>query len=184
MTSICESVGRFFFGQLREADVQEKDTERAWYHDPTNEEVANKVISVLLQVKSSRQIKKTDLLDIVDGQGWSEDIAKSILEQLSKILKDGADLSEELKRISDAAEECTHMFFEFVEKHPEAATIFFTLVAIGVLSLLMPWVLETLGFTLEGPLADSFAAWWQSRYLGYVPRNSWFSFFQQLAMKH
>jgi hypothetical protein len=30
---------------------------------------------------------------------------------------------------------------------------------------------------------ESFAAWWQSRYAGYVPKNSWFSFFQRLGMK-
>jgi hypothetical protein len=66
----------------------------------------------------------------------------------------------------------------------------------------MPWAIEVLGFGEFGPiegmlvvvyvqgdifmrclLVGSFAALWQSRYRGYVPAKSLFSFFQRLGMK-
>ncbi|KAF2263400.1 hypothetical protein CC78DRAFT_581489 [Lojkania enalia] len=39
-----------------------------------------------------------------------------------------------------------------------------------------------LGFGELGPIEGSFAALWQSRYAGYVPSGSLFSFFQRLGM--
>ncbi|EXJ55687.1 hypothetical protein A1O7_08616 [Cladophialophora yegresii CBS 114405] len=67
----------------------------------------------------------------------------------------------------------------FARDHP----VWTTLIAVGILAVLLPWAVEALGFGVEGPAARTFAAWWQSRYAGYVPKGSLFSFFQRLGMK-
>lgn len=58
-----------------------------------------------------------------------------------------------------------------------------TVIALGVLAIVAPWILEALGFAELGPVEGSFAALWQARYAGYVPKGSLFSFFQRLGMK-
>ncbi|OJJ98363.1 hypothetical protein ASPACDRAFT_79838 [Aspergillus aculeatus ATCC 16872] len=79
--------------------------------------------------------------------------------------------TEALRRASEEA-------FEFAQEHP----VYTTILALGVFVALMPWVLEVLGFAELGPVEGSFAAWWQSRYAGYVPKGSLFGFFQRLGM--
>jgi hypothetical protein len=67
----------------------------------------------------------------------------------------------------------------FAREHPA----YCTLIALGILVALgLPWAIEALGFAELGPLEGSFAAWWQARYAGYVPKGSLFSFLQRLGM--
>jgi hypothetical protein len=42
---------------------------------------------------------------------------------------------------------------EFVREHPIWAGVIVTVIALGALYLLVPWVIEALGFTEAGPLA-------------------------------
>lgn len=78
--------------------------------------------------------------------------------------------------------------------------MFCTVIALGVLVMIAPLVLEALGFAELGPIPGefdrtmsfhnvklistlgSFAATWQARYAGYVPKGSLFSFLQRLGM--
>jgi hypothetical protein len=48
--------------------------------------------------------------------------------------------------------------------------------------IIVPWVIEALGFAELGPVEGTFASWWQSTYGGLVPKGSLFSFFQRLGM--
>ncbi|KAF2689528.1 hypothetical protein K458DRAFT_427671 [Lentithecium fluviatile CBS 122367] len=57
-------------------------------------------------------------------------------------------------------------------------------IALGVLILIEPWAIEALGFGELGPIEGTFAAAWQSRYAGYVPKGSLFSFFQRLGITY
>lgn len=83
------------------------------------------------------------------------------------------------KAASDALTQAEGAAIGFAKEHPAYAT----LIALGILAALMPWVLEILGFGGLGPIDGSFAAAWQSKYAGYVPKGSLFSYFQRLGMK-
>ncbi|KIW95157.1 uncharacterized protein Z519_03741 [Cladophialophora bantiana CBS 173.52] len=71
---------------------------------------------------------------------------------------------------------------EFTRDHPVLAAAILTLVAIGILVYLAPWVIEALGFGELGPIEGSFAAFWQSTFPD-VEAGSWFAWFQRLGMK-
>lgn len=77
-----------------------------------------------------------------------------------------------------AVERSTKEAIGFARDHPAYAT----LIALGVLAILTPWVIEALGFSELGPVEGSFAAAWQRLYAGFVPKGSLFSFFQRLGM--
>lgn len=79
----------------------------------------------------------------------------------------------------DALAQAKHTAVGFAEDHP----VYATLIALGILAILMPWALEILGFGDLGPIEGSFAALWQSRYAGYVPKKSLFGYFQRLGLK-
>ncbi|KFY04391.1 hypothetical protein V491_09368 [Pseudogymnoascus sp. VKM F-3775] len=78
----------------------------------------------------------------------------------------GATMTEAFEKAVSEASGLAH-------EHP----YFCALIAVGILAILMPWVLEALGFAELGPVEGTFAAWWQSTYRGYVTKESLFSFF-------
>lgn len=133
---------------------------------------------------------------IVGTNGWTENLAKWILEKLSLALQKGQDeLGPTVKEAYHKAWEVARSMEGFVVEHP----VFCTVVALGVLvscqfctemracanvlqAIIAPWVIEALGFSELGPVEGTFASWWQSTYGGLVPKGSLFSFFQRLGM--
>ncbi|KAK5454968.1 hypothetical protein LTS15_005688 [Exophiala xenobiotica] len=71
---------------------------------------------------------------------------------------------------------------DFTKEHPVLIAAILTIVAIGILVYLAPWVVEVLGFGEFGPAEGSFAAFWQSTFPD-VEAGSWFAWFQRLGMK-
>lgn len=138
-------------------------------------ETANAVLTTLMNADSINIYTKKELDEIVGAEGWTESLAEAILDALQKVLEAGASMGPAMKEAFDKA---THEAIDFARENP----VFCTVIALGILVILMPWVLEALGFAELGPLEGSFAAWWQARYAGYVPKGSLFSFFQRLGM--
>ncbi|KAI7909240.1 hypothetical protein M9X92_011745 [Pyricularia oryzae] len=121
--------------------------------------------------------------DAVGEQGWTESIARAIVAGLEALIKQGRDkIGPVLGDFIDKAEDAAKAVFAFPHQHPYLTAGFATIVAVGVLVLVAPWAVEALGLAEMGPVADSFAAWWQFTYAGFVPKNSLFSFFQRLGM--
>lgn len=83
------------------------------------------------------------------------------------------------KAASDALTKVQGAAIGFAKEHPAYAT----LIALGILAVLMPWALEILGFGELGPIEGSFAAAWQRTYADYVPKDPLFSYSQWLGMK-
>ncbi|KAI7908479.1 hypothetical protein M9X92_012164 [Pyricularia oryzae] len=108
-------------------------------------------------------IKQDDYLqinDAVGSQGWTESIARAIVASLEALITQGREIiGSVLGEFIDKAVEATHSNFDFPRDHPYFTAGFATIVAV-----------------------DSFAAWWQSTYAGFVPKGSLFSFFQRLGM--
>ncbi|KAF1938908.1 hypothetical protein EJ02DRAFT_505155 [Clathrospora elynae] len=123
------------------------------------------------------------LASIVGAYGWKENIAKLILKKLTAALQCADDAREKLGPVvNDAyhkAWEAAKSTKGFVIEHPVMCTV----IALGVLCLVAPFVLPTLGFAELGPVGGTFASWWQSTYGELVPQGSLFSFFQRLGMK-
>lgn len=138
-----------------------------------------------------------------DKQSQSYRTAQCLLEALVDAINKGKPMSDAMKKAFEKASVAAR---QFVREHPVLARVFVTIVALGVLALLVPWVIKALGFGILGPvkgkfpllsvfhsfgarrlranmsLAGSFAANLQSTFPN-VPAGSWFSFFQKLGMK-
>jgi hypothetical protein len=107
--------------------------------------VAADVLQALLRAeKGALDLKKT-VQDIVGEYGWTENIAKVVLGGLEDALKKGVQggqvMKEAFKKVISEAR-------KFAHSHP----YFCILIALGILALLMPWVLEALGFAKLGPV--------------------------------
>ncbi|KAI9867917.1 MAG: hypothetical protein M1813_007739 [Trichoglossum hirsutum] len=141
----------------------------------TEQDIVGDVLNILCNAeKNGRDLERT-LQNTVGEYGWTENIAKGTLYGLEKIIKTGASVGQAMK---EAIKKATSAAVEFAREHP----VYATLIALGVLALLMPWAIEWLGFSELGPVEGTFAAWWQARYAGYVPKGSLFSYFQRLGM--
>ncbi|KAL5405789.1 hypothetical protein PMIN04_012235 [Paraphaeosphaeria minitans] len=144
----------------------------------TAEEAASRVVHALLQADKAGPDLKRTLDGIVGSYGWTEKIAERVLVQLHVALREAEKLQGPVKEAYDKACSAALAVEGFVKEHP----VFFTVIALGVIITIAPWVLEALGFAELGPLEGSFAAAWQARYAGFVPKGSLFSFFQRLGM--
>ncbi|KAE8141422.1 hypothetical protein BDV38DRAFT_279322 [Aspergillus pseudotamarii] len=138
------------------------------------EDIASDIITIILTTDSHYAIKKR-LDETISTTSWTASLAQAILHGLETAIKAGAQMAE---AASKALARATDEAYEFSREHP----IFATILALSVLAILTPWVIEILGFGELGPIEGSFAAAWQRTYAGYVPKESLFSFFQRLGM--
>jgi hypothetical protein len=167
------------------------------YQDPrTAESIADHIILAITTAEKGGKNLEKKLSDIVGEYGWKEKVAEWVLVKLELVLREAQKLSPALKEAYDQAWETAKGIEGFVQEHP----VFCTVIALGVLVLIAPWAVEALGFGELGPIEGtsfasslsllvstnsypgSFAAAWQSRYAGLVPKGSLFSFFQRLGM--
>ena len=178
----------------------------------SREEAAESIVSAMLDADEIGPSLNATIQSIVhQAGGWSEWLAAKILAALEAVLKADKSLNAAMKEAYDKACEAFQKVEGFAVDHP----VFCTLIALGILVVLVPYVVECLGFCagfgelgpIEGKLAPSYlpresvamnqkgsstltlllttgswAALWQSRYAGMVPKGSLFSFFQRLGM--
>lgn len=147
------------------------------------QEISNEVVELLRNTEKNGPALRRQISDAVGEDGWTESIARAIVAGLEVVIKDGREkIKPVLDELIDKAEDAARNVFKFPHDHPHLTAGFVTIVAIGVLVLVAPWAVEALGFAEAGPVADSFAAWWESSYAGFIPKSSLFSFFQRLGM--
>lgn len=148
-------------------------------HPPTDprspESIASAIVTKILNADEPYLLEK-QLKEEFSTDGWTDAIAQAILRGLENAINSGADMA---RAASDAATQSRNAAVGFAADHPAYAV----LIALGILALLTPWVLEILGFAELGPIEGSFAAAWQRTYAGYVPKNALFGYFQRLGMK-
>jgi len=145
---------------------------------PSEEEIADAIVSTLFSAEKNGHDLKRTLQNQVHTCGWYEGLAKLVLEKVEAAIKAGAEMGGAMKEAYDKANIVVN---EFVEEHPVLTAVLITLLAIGVLAILTPILLEILGFGELGPIEGSFAARLQSTFPN-VTKGSWFSFFQRLGM--
>jgi hypothetical protein len=136
--------------------------------------IASDILGIILTADTPYNLHKL-LNEQISTESWPEAIAIALLHGLEGAIKTGTQMA---KASSDALAQAKDAAIGFAENHP----VYATLIALGILAILLPWMLEILGFGELGPIEGSFAAGWQSRYAGYVPKGSLFGYFQRLGM--
>jgi len=145
----------------------------------SNDDIASEIVDKIYAAEKSSSALKTELHNIVFANGWSEYLAEAVLSALESAIRAGRVMGLVIKDAYDRAVEAAMKVKEFADANP----LFFSLIALGIIALLMPWLLEALGFGLEGIIERSLAARWQSMYGGWVPKGSLFSYLQSLGTK-
>ncbi|KAF7542605.1 hypothetical protein G7Z17_g11433 [Cylindrodendrum hubeiense] len=117
---------------------------------PYSDDAAGQFIETLRTAEKPGKELERRLNQIVSANGWTENLAQSILRGLEKLVKDGASTSSAM---AEAVEKATNTAKEFVKEHPYYTVLIAagTIIALGVLIMLAPWVLEALGFGANGP---------------------------------
>lgn len=139
------------------------------------EHVASSIVTMILNADDPYLLEK-QLKEEISITGWSEDIAKAILRGLENAIKAGTEMAQVA---SGAMVQSKDAAIGFATEHP----VYATLIALGILALILPWALEAIGFGELGPIEGSFAAAWQRDFAGYVPKGALFGYFQRLGMK-
>ncbi|KAK7419850.1 hypothetical protein QQZ08_010684 [Neonectria magnoliae] len=152
---------------------------------PYSDDAAGQIVEILRTAEASGKELEDRLKQVVSVNGWTENLAKSILHGVEKILKDGAKASSAM---TEAAEKATNTAAEFAKTNPGYTILVTggTLIAVGVLVMLIPWVLDALGFCAAGPRLGSFAAEWMAYIArssaGRVTKGSLYAWLQRLGM--
>ncbi|KAK0664167.1 hypothetical protein DIS24_g477 [Lasiodiplodia hormozganensis] len=113
----------------------------------SDEDIAEKFVTALLSAEKRGKELDQKLDDVVGATGWNweESLGKVILAKLERAIAIGAQMSSAMK---DAVEKSVAAAEEFAREHP----VYTTIIAIGVLAVLSPWVLEAVGFGELGPI--------------------------------
>ncbi|KAL8423886.1 hypothetical protein RB596_003924 [Gaeumannomyces avenae] len=184
---VFKTIAACFGGADPKDDPRPKLSEKAQAQAPDDvrsaDEVSDEVVELLRTAEKNGPSLQSRVRGAVGARGWTENVARAVVSRLETVIKEGRDkVGQALAEVIDRAEEAAKAAFEFSKENPYLVAGFATIVAIGVLVLVAPWAVEALGFARLGPVANSFASWWQSTYAGFVPKGSLFSFFQRLGM--
>ncbi|RFU80014.1 hypothetical protein TARUN_2236 [Trichoderma arundinaceum] len=154
-----------------------------------HDKVAIDVVALLFRAEKCGEDLGKELDEAVGTLGWSQVLAKRILDTLVRAVREGRErMGPAIAKAYDDAVEAAdcefHKLTREAKEHPLeiAAAVLITVIVLGILAALAPYIIELLGFGELGPEAGSFAARWQSTYEGHVPARSLFSFFQRAGM--
>jgi hypothetical protein len=163
--------------------------------DPSNARLADDIVAKLAAAESAAALR-ADLRSAAHACGWREGLAEAVFEALKRAVELGTEMGPLMKEAYDKVVAAVNNVEEWAEAHPVTTT----LIVLGLLAVMVPWVLTALGFAeggiLEGTCTSfccmswrvykvlgSWAALWQATYRGYVPKGSLFSFFQSLGTR-
>lgn len=112
-------------------------------------EVVNDVVDTILRTSLTGPALRMRLDAIVGAYGWRDNMARWVLEKLTNSLQDAHDkLGPAVRDAYHKAWEVARSIEGFVIEHPVMCTI----IALGVLCIVAPWMLEALGFAELGPV--------------------------------
>ena len=123
----------------------------------TREEAAAAIVTALYEADASNLSLITHVNQLAhQAGGCSEWLANKVREGIEVALKGGKEMSAVMTAAYDKAVEAAKVFEQFAEDHPLATAVFVTVIAIGVLVVLAPYVVELLGFGELGPIEGRF----------------------------
>ena len=119
----------------------------------SSSEAASSIVSAMLDAdKNGPSLDATIQSLVHQAGGWSEYLATKILTALEAVLKAGKQMNPAMQEAYDKACEAAKMIEGFVADHPIATAVFCTVIALGVLVVLAPYVVELIGFSELGPV--------------------------------
>lgn len=121
------------------------DTPTTTISTTTTEQQATTFLETLLHAETPSQIQFVLEFNGVSTLSLKEYFAKLVLSGLETTIRNGVVVG---KAMADALERAVAAAVGFVKEHP----VYCTLIALGVLVVLAPWVLELLGFAELGPI--------------------------------
>ena len=122
------------------------------------EQAASSIVSAMVDAdKNDRSLDVTIKSLVHQAGGWSNWLASKIVEGLAKFLEAEAPMNAAMRNAYDKACEEAKKMGVFAADHPVLTAVFFTVIAMGILVVLAPYVVEWLGFWVgfgeEGPIA-------------------------------
>ncbi|KAJ0289535.1 hypothetical protein CBS470a_004345 [Colletotrichum nupharicola] len=118
----------------------------------SSEEAASEFIDILRTAEKGGKDLERRLRNIVTTNSWTENLAKYILSGVEGLVRHRDTFGQVVKEAMDKSTDLAQQVFGFVEEHPVLVTI----IAIGILVIIAPWVIEALGFGELGPVAGKF----------------------------
>lgn len=132
-----------------------RPTPRPSYTTPARDcdTIVTEVVSILRAAEKHGARLTRQLDDAVGVEGWTEWIAEKVLAGLEAVLKEGREkIGPAMAQAFDKASEAADNVFQFAKDHPVATAGLLTILAVGVLVVLAPVVVEALGFAELGPV--------------------------------
>ena len=126
--------------------------------DPQDDMLARRILTTMFEARKTGEDLRTQVSDVVEVTNWTESLAQALLTHLANGLKQGIVMKE--GPLKEAFDKATAAAAEFAKEHP----VWTTVIALGILVELLPWVVEALGFAELGPIAGEL---W-SLYLSYL----------------
>ena len=111
---------------------------------------AQNIVNEIKYAEKSGQTLEVAINDIaIQAGGWSEYLAERILRLLEGVLKAGKPIGDAMRYAYDKSVEAVERSTTFAKDHPVLCTV----IALGILAIMVPVVITALGFTGEGVAA-------------------------------
>jgi hypothetical protein len=131
----------------------------ATYQDhPSKVELADQIVAKLFAADKNDAILKADLQSTIHTYGWYDGFAAAVLAALESAIRLGVETGPAMKSSYEKAVEGVSKVEEWAGEHPEMAAVLVTLIALGVLAIMTPWLMAWLGFAEEGIVESKLAS--------------------------
>jgi hypothetical protein len=92
---------------------------------------------------------RNELSNQIRATGWTDALARHLLDGLVNALNTGAAMGTAMK---EAFDKVSMEANKFVHEHPVLTAAITTIIAIGILEIMVPWAIAALGFGELGPI--------------------------------
>ena len=122
----------------------------AYQDHPGKAELADQIVAKLVAADKNDAILRADLQSTIHAYGWYDGLAAAVLAALENTIRLGEQMGPAMKSAYEKAMAEVSNVEEWAGEHPEMAAVIVTLIALGVLAIMMPWLMAWLGFAEEG----------------------------------
>jgi hypothetical protein len=140
--------------RLSEKHLTTDPNHYAKYQDhPSKAELADQIVAKLFAADKNDAILKADLQSTIHAYGWYDGLAAAVLVALENAIRLGEEMGPAMKSAYEKAAAEVSKVEEWAAEHPEMTAVLVTLVALGVLAIMMPYLMAWLGFA-EGGIVE------------------------------
>lgn len=130
----------------------------AYKDRPSRAELADEIVSKLLVARNNDAILEADLESTIRAHGWYDGLATAVLAALENAIKLEKEMNPAMHTAYEKAVAGIKGVQEWAGEHPEMTAVLVTLIALGILAIMMPWFMAWLGFAEEGIIEGKLVA--------------------------